>query len=206
MYHTPHFCMYYLGIIKPMKPDHMTPLEERCWSFVEEHIPGIRKGCGAPAYVHSERVFLLLKEFGFSEEVCVGGLLHDVIEDARITTEELKTLGCNQRMIDLVLLATQNEQYGKGDTQWVMLLAQLIEADDMDEWSIKIADLLDNIRSCLSMSPERRRFMHQVKGPLFYSLVKKKPVKTELLELLRQAVQEGFEQENKLSQESSHPV
>ncbi|HBK34952.1 TPA: hypothetical protein DDZ01_03075 [Candidatus Uhrbacteria bacterium] len=184
----------------PIKPDQITSLEERCWSFVEERIPGIRKGCGAPAYVHSQRVFLLLKELGFSEEVCVGGLLHDVIEDAGITIEELKALGCTQRMIDLVLLATQDDEYERGDTQWVMLLAQLIKADDIEEWSIKIADILDNIRSCLSMSPERRRFMHQVKGPLFYSLVKKKPVKKELLELLQQAVQEGLDQEQKLSQ------
>lgn len=182
-----------------MPTSNLTPLEQHCWTFVEERIPGMRKGCSVPAYVHSQRVFNLLKDFGYAEEVRVGGLLHDVIEDAGVTVEELKALGCSDRTIELVLLATHDVKLKHGDDQWVMLLAQLIQADDLDAWAIKTADILDNVRSCMSMAPHRRAFMHHVKGPLFLSLIRKKNLHDGLFQALKEVVDNGIEKECQMS-------
>ncbi len=46
------------------------------------HGPMKRKGDGLPFLVHPMAVFGLLARWGCSEDTCVAGLLHDVLEDA----------------------------------------------------------------------------------------------------------------------------
>jgi (p)ppGpp synthase/HD superfamily hydrolase len=36
----------------------------------------------SPAYIHSLRVYELLKNHGFDEDTQLAGLLHDIIEDS----------------------------------------------------------------------------------------------------------------------------
>jgi len=48
-----------------------------------------RKGTDFPYMAHPIRVAEILNRFGYSEEVVVAGFLHDTIEDANITPDEI---------------------------------------------------------------------------------------------------------------------
>jgi guanosine-3',5'-bis(diphosphate) 3'-pyrophosphohydrolase len=58
-----------------------------------DHEGQVRNGSGGMPYVeHPKSVAALLDEHGYREEVLAAALLHDVIEDAETTVEELREL------------------------------------------------------------------------------------------------------------------
>lgn len=134
--------------------------------LVAERIPGLRKGMDKPAYLHSMHVRDILREHGMSEEVCLAGLLHDIVEDGDVSLDELKAMGFSQRIVDLVDLATHDDTLATGDERWVCMIARLVKAADVDAWQIKIADLASNIGDSAGMPVDRRAWMLTVKAPL----------------------------------------
>lgn len=54
-----------------------------------------RKGTDFPYVSHPIRVAEILRRFDYPEDVVVAGFLHDTIEDAEITAEELETTSAN---------------------------------------------------------------------------------------------------------------
>jgi (p)ppGpp synthase/HD superfamily hydrolase len=161
----------------------MSVLLEQARKLVAERIPGTRKGSDEPAYIHSTRVSDALARFGFSEEVVIAGMLHDIVEDGATSLEDLRTLGFSERVIDLVRLCTHDDMIEGGDRRWVKMMAALIDADDQEAWAIKIADLTDNLNSSDTLDPDRRRFMREAKGPFLLRLtstMKGSPVWEEL--------------------------
>jgi len=140
-------------------------------SLVQFRIQGFRKGTtDVPNWSHSFRVRDLLVRHGYSEEICLAGLLHDIVEDGGVTFDELKGHGFSDRAIQLVDLCSHDSSLPEGDGRWVKMLSRLVDVADKDAWAIKIADLTDNLQSCHTMSEERQRFMYQTKGPLLLSL------------------------------------
>lgn len=134
--------------------------------LVRTRIPGYRKGLKKLASEHSFHVRNLLKEAGETEEVCLAGLLHDIIEDGGATQTSLRAAGFSERVITLVDLCSHPLHVEDGDARWICMMARLIQANDRDAWIIKIADLLSNLEDVHGMPPERMAWMFTVKGPL----------------------------------------
>lgn len=148
----------------------MSVLLEQARKLVAERIPGTRKGSQEPAYIHSTRVSDALARFGFSEDVVIAGMLHDIVEDGETSLDDLRELGFSKRTVELVRLCTHDDMVEGGDRRWVKMMAGLIDADDQEAWAIKFADLTDNLKSSHTLDQDRRRFMREVKGPLLLRL------------------------------------
>lgn len=142
-------------------------------NLVQTRIPGFRKGTDIPAYTHSIHVFETLTHYGLSEDVCLAGLLHDIVEDSDVSLEELARLGFSDRTIALVSLCTHDVEMDEGDARWVKMIARLIDAENESAWLIKLADLFDNAKMAHTMRPDRARFNKEVKVPLMLSVTKK---------------------------------
>lgn len=148
----------------------MASLLEKAKALVIERIPGTRKGSKEPAYLHSIRVSDALARFGYSKQVVIAGMLHDIVEDGATAPEELRGMGFSDRIVQLVRLCTHDDMIEGGDRRWVKMMAALIDADDKEAWAIKIADLTDNLKSSITLSEDRRRFMQEAKAPFLLRL------------------------------------
>lgn len=145
-------------------------LLDKAKTLVTERIPGTRKGSDEPAYIHSIRVSQALADFGYSEDVVIAGLLHDIVEDGATSLDELRQAGFNERVIELVRLCTHDDMIEGGDRRWIKMMAGLIDADDAEAWAIKIADITDNLKSSNTLPQDRRLFMYQAKAPFLLRL------------------------------------
>jgi len=142
--------------------------------LVKSTISGSRKGLpNIPSYKHSFDVAEILRSFGFSDEVVLAGLLHDVYEDGNVSFEELLRLGFSSRVVDLVRLCSFDKNLPVGDIRWEAMIDNLTKTNDREAWAIKIADIIDNIADSFALSPERTVYMLEVKGPKILSLTKK---------------------------------
>jgi (p)ppGpp synthase/HD superfamily hydrolase len=158
----------------------------RAEQLVASRIPGNRKGSQKPAYMHSFDVRNLLKAEGYSEEVCLAGLLHDVIEDSETTFKELEEMGYSPRVLKLVRYCTHDDAIDGNDARWVCMMAALVLGNDAEAWAIKIADILCNIGDSATMHPDRRHMLRFVKGKMLLSLTEKSMAETALWKRLEQ--------------------
>lgn len=140
-------------------------LQEKAEELVKSRIKGKRKGKDEPMYLHSFRVAEKLEQNGYGAAVVLAGLLHDIIEDSDTTEGELSDFGYSDRIVQLVLLCSHKDEMKNKDARWFEMLSRLIVARDEDAWAIKLADILDNLGSSDSLSPDRRDFMRNVKAP-----------------------------------------
>ena len=147
-----------------------TSLVDTAEILVRERIPGSRKGSDEPAYVHSLRVGKKIQSLGFDEDVVLAAMLHDIIEDGAVSPDELLRYGFSARTVQLVRLCSHDDTIEGGDARWVKMMAGLIDARDTDAWSIKCADLNDNLHSAHTMSEDRQRFLREAKGPFLLKL------------------------------------
>ena len=67
-----------------------TPLVRRAYAFAEHAHRGQRRKDGQAYISHPVRVARLLAERGYGEEVLAAALLHDVVEDTRVTLPEVR--------------------------------------------------------------------------------------------------------------------
>ncbi len=135
--------------------------------WVKARILGRRKGLPyIPAYIHSLRVEQLLKDHGLSDEVCLAGLLHDIIEDSKTTEVELAAEGFPEDVIRLIKLCSHDKTIVNRDLRWMLMIVGLVRADNPAAWSIKIADVLDNLKESRAMKKDRADFMIHVKIPV----------------------------------------
>ncbi len=168
-------------------PESLLPRAEQ---LVASRIPGTRKGSEKPAYMHSFDVRDVLKAEGYSEEVCLAGLLHDVIEDSETTFEELEEMGCSPRVLELVRFCTHDNAIEGNDARWVCMMAELVRGNDAEAWAIKIADILCNIGDSDTMPADRRHMLRFVKGRMLLSLTERVLGETFLWKRLDQACRE----------------
>lgn len=166
----------------------MSDLLEKARELVAERIPGTRKGSDEPAYIHSTRVSDSLARFGYSEDVVIAGMLHDIVEDGGTSLDDLRELGFSSRTIGLVDLCTHDEEVEGGDRRWIKMMAGLIDADDKEAWAIKVADLTDNLKSSATLPADRQKFMREAKGPFLLRLSWHQVGDTPIWEALKQAV------------------
>ena len=91
---------------------------------------------GIPYSVHLLRVYGDVSDY--TEKVCA--LLHDIVEDTKVSYDDLKDIGFNDEIIDIIKILTKlkGEDYQK-------YIDRIIESKNIHAYNIKIADLSHNM-------------------------------------------------------------
>lgn len=113
------------------------------------HHSQTRKGSDIPYLTHPVHVSVILLRCGFSEEVTVAGLLHDVVEDQQIPLAQIEA-DFGPAVAEMVAALTEQKLEGGLKRPWELrkqqALEQLRRASD-GAVTVKAADALHNARS-----------------------------------------------------------
>ena len=118
---------------------------------VKAHDGMRRRNCDAPYVLHPMEVGVIVSGMTSSQEVIAAGLLHDVVEDAGITIEEVgEKFG--ERVKELVLSETENKREDlPPEETWLIRkqesLEKLRDTDDIDVLILWLGDKLSNLRA-----------------------------------------------------------
>ena len=119
----------------------------------EAHREQVRKGAGVPYLSHLLQVAGLALEHGADEQVAIGALLHDVVEDTPASPEEIEQR-FGKRVRDIVEGCSDTLDKETEDRSWrerkETYLAHLCEAASADVLLVSCCDKLHNSRSILS--------------------------------------------------------
>jgi (p)ppGpp synthase/HD superfamily hydrolase len=133
------------------------------------HRQQTRKGSDIPYVVHPVHVSVLLLRHGFSGDVAIAGLLHDVVEDQGILLSDIEA-GFGQAVADMVAALTERKREDGIERPWELrkqeALEQLREAGP-DTVAVKAADVLHNTHT---LARQLRRhgpsaWSHYSRGP-----------------------------------------
>jgi (p)ppGpp synthase/HD superfamily hydrolase len=108
------------------------------------HTGQYRKASRLPYIYHPTSVARILIECDASEEAIIAGLLHDVIEDTKVTLNELRSQ-FGDSVADLVNALSEPDRSAPWETRKRDNLA-LLETASQDVLLVELADKLDNIR------------------------------------------------------------
>lgn len=154
----------YEKLIKTVKEYHpSTDLEmiEKAYRIAYKAHEGQKRKSGEPYIIHPICVSIILAELELDKETIVAGMLHDVVEDTVMTTEDL-TREFNPEialLVDGVTKLTQlNYSTDKIEIQAENLRKMFLAmAKDIRVILIKLADRLHNMRTLKYMKPEKQR-------------------------------------------------
>lgn len=79
----------------------------------------------------------------------IAAVLHDVVEDTKVTIDMLKALGCPQEAIDIIKLVSRD----KNTQTYAEFIENIANSENLSAIKLKIADLSHN------MSPERTKHL-----------------------------------------------
>ena len=159
--------------IQTYNPDAEVELLERCYRFAQEAHEGQQRKSGEPYFTHCVKTAEILAELRLDTHTICAGLMHDVLEDTRITRQEmLVRFGTN--IANLVEGVTKIGQYKPSVTSQPPDIASTIEhrvhrkrqaetyrklllatAEDMRVILIKLADRLHNMETLGFLSSEK---------------------------------------------------
>lgn len=100
-----------------------------------------------PYITHPFGVGLILLEHGFSEEVVIAGILHDVVEDTTYTLGDIEER-FGQRIAHIVGGVTEDKQIISREERFIFYLSALKNSDN-DVKAVRAADMLHNRQSVL---------------------------------------------------------
>ena len=119
----------------------------------EAHREQVRKGSGVPYLSHLLQVAGLALEYGGDEQVAIGALLHDVVEDTPASPEDIEQR-FGKRVRDIVEGCSDTLDKETEDRSWrerkETYLAHLCESASADVLLVSCCDKLHNSRSILS--------------------------------------------------------
>ena len=139
-----------------------------------------------PAVLHSLRVSLKLYELGYEENIVLGALLHDVVEDSSISLNDIK----NKFGMDMSILVeslTEDKSIGDKNQRNEALINQSVNYG-RDSLIIKCADILDNSMYHYLVKDEKVSDRLFKKYDYFLNkavLIKKEPIYKELTEQVK---------------------
>ena len=147
--------------VKKYHPSDDISLIEKAYQIADDaHKDQVRKS-GEPYIIHPLCVAIILAELEMDKETIVAGLLHDVVEDTIMTTEEIT----EQFGDDVSLLVDGVTKLGQLQYEGDKLEVQaenlrkmfLAMAKDIRVIIIKLADRLHNMRTLKHMRPEKQQ-------------------------------------------------
>lgn len=144
------------------------PTIQEAKDLVQSRIIWTRKGMNIPAYTHSLRVYEMLRSCGYSDDIQLAWLLHDIIEDGKVTVAELKKIGYSKKVIELIDASTHDESIKNTYIRREAMMKNIIEEDNKDAFIIKLADITDNLTETHLMTnvASFEKFMN-IKCPFF---------------------------------------
>jgi guanosine-3',5'-bis(diphosphate) 3'-pyrophosphohydrolase len=132
---------------------------KKAFDFAKEKFNGIYRKNGEPYFNHCVRTALNLAKLKMDYETICAGLLHDIIEDAKVEKEELvKEFGENIAFLVEAVTKIGEIKYREKNLVQAENLRKLIlyVAEDLRVAILKLADRLDNMRT-LEYLPEEKR-------------------------------------------------
>ncbi len=147
--------------VRKYHPSDDISLIEKAYKIAyDAHKDQVRKS-GEPYIIHPLCVAIILAELEMDKETIVAGLLHDVVEDTIMTTEQIT----EQFGDDVTLLVDGVTKLGQLQYEGDKLEVQaenlrkmfLAMAKDIRVIIIKLADRLHNMRTLKHMKPEKQQ-------------------------------------------------
>ncbi len=145
--------------IRSYHPSADITLVEKAYHIANDaHKEQLRKS-GEPYIIHPLCVANILAELELDKESIIAGILHDVVEDTVLTTEQISSMFSEEiaLLVDGVTKLTQlnmDKVELQAENLRKMFLAM---AKDIRVILIKLADRLHNMRTLKYMAPEKQR-------------------------------------------------
>ena len=118
---------------------------------MQAHAGMVRKAGGLPYILHPMEAAVIVASMTDDQELLAAAVLHDVVEDAGITPEQIQEK-FGKRVRDLVASETENkrEHLPAGDTWQIRkeeAIAELRNSEDLGVKMLFLGDKLSNLRS-----------------------------------------------------------
>jgi len=117
-------------------------LEDAIWFVADKFEVG--KDLKKPTLLHSIRVGLYLHEGGYNKDTCIGGILHDVIEDTKTSEKEIESR-FGSKIAEIVVVNSKDMNIVDNVMRSEVLIKKCA-THSRESAVIKAADILDNIR------------------------------------------------------------
>lgn len=119
---------------------------EKAFQFaLKKHSGQYRKGTEIPYMTHPFAVAMILKHHQYSDEVVAAGLLHDTLEDADTTADELRD-EFGEEVLGLVLAASEADTTLPWEERKQRTITEL-PLKTKEQLAVIVADKLHNLRS-----------------------------------------------------------
>ncbi len=150
-----------IQMVKRYHPSDDVHLIEKAYHIAHKAHEGQYRKSGEPYIIHPVCVCIILAELELDKETIVAGMLHDVVEDTVMTSEEIAKEFSDEvaLLVDGVTKLTQiNYVADKVELQAENLRKMFLAmAKDIRVILIKLADRLHNMRTLKYMKPEKQR-------------------------------------------------
>ena len=124
--------------------------EEALRLAVVAHRQQMRKGSGLPYVIHPIHVSVILLRYGFSTEVAVAALLHDVVEDQGYDLAEISEQ-FGPRVAEMVEALSERKRNARGEKRpWTVRKQEALERMQVasrEAVAVRAADALHNAES-----------------------------------------------------------
>ena len=150
-----------IASVKKYHPSTDISMIEKAYKIAYEAHEGQKRKSGEPYIIHPLCVAIILADLELDKETIVAGLLHDVVEDTVMTTEEItKEFGAEVALLvdGVTKLGQLSYSADKVEVQAENLRKMFLAmAKDIRVILIKLADRLHNMRTLKYMKPEEQK-------------------------------------------------
>lgn len=147
-----------LGAMRAPTPEDKT-LVERAYEFAKKAHEGHTRYSGEPYFIHPAAVAKHLAELGMDAETVAAALLHDAIEDAMATSEDVeREFGAEVLFLVEGVTKLGKHKYQGGERHAESLRRLLVAtAADVRVLIVKLADRYHNMTTLEHVPPEKRK-------------------------------------------------
>ena len=150
-----------IASVKKYHPSTDISMIEKAYKIAYEAHEGQKRKSGEPYIIHPLCVAIILADLELDKETIVAGLLHDVVEDTVMTTEEItKEFGAEVALLvdGVTKLGQLSYSADNVEVQAENLRKMFLAmAKDIRVILIKLADRLHNMRTLKYMKPEKQK-------------------------------------------------